>query len=201
MKLKIFISIVLTFVFSELLFSQQLNPGDGVRIILYNISDKISGDYYIQKDGTVQLPFLGVLPATGIDYETLESEITQKYDSLYKNPELTVQPLFKINILGEVKTPGFYYVTDVEKLSGIIALAGGATADANMDDIYIVRGSQEIKLDADKIMKEESTVTDIGLRSGDRIYVPRSWWVDARNIGVIASGLAVLIALITLIKK
>lgn len=183
------------------LMAQELQPGDGVRITLYNVSDKISGDYYIQKDGTIQLPYLGVIGATGVDYKILESEITQKYDSLYRNPELTVQPLFKISVMGEVNNPGTYYVTDVEKLSGILALAGGATADANLDNIYIVRGNQEIKLDAERIMKQGNTVTDIGVKSGDRIYVPRSWWADARNYGIILSGLALLITIYTVIKK
>lgn len=202
MKLKILVLLELFFLCcSSLSIAQQLNPGDGVRITLFNITDKISGDYYIQQDGNLQLPYLGLVQATNIDYETLESKIVQKYDSLYRNPELTVQPLYKINILGEVKSPGYYYVTDVEKLSGIIALAGGATGDANLDDIYIVRGDKEIQLDAANIIKKGNTVSDIGLQSGDRIYVPRSFWADARNYTIIISGLALLITIIAVFKK
>ena len=201
MKIYIFVGIIILFNFAPGLFAQELQPGDGVRITLYNVTDKISGDYYIQNDGTIQLPYLGLLNATDRNYNSLESEITQKYDSLYRNPELTVQPLFKVNIMGEVKTPGTYYVTDVEKLSGMLALAGGTTPDANLDDIYIVRGNQEIKLDVEKIMKQGSTVSDIGVKSGDRIYVPRSWWSNTRNYTIIISAIALVITIYTVIKK
>ncbi len=41
-------------------------------------------------------------------------------------------------------------MTDVEKLTGIFALAGGTTGDGNLDGIYIIRNDKEIELDAQK---------------------------------------------------
>ena len=117
---------------------------------------------------------------------------------MYRNPELSVQPLYKINILGEVRTPGNYYVTGVEKLTDLIALAGGETSDADMDDIYIIRENKEIKVDAEEIIERGDRLSDIGLRSGDRIYVPRKWWVGARNTGIIISAAALLVTVISL---
>ena len=68
--------------------AQYLNPGDGVRITFFNISDKISGDYYIQQDGNLQLPYLGLVPTENRSYKAIKDEIVTKYDSLYLNPEL-----------------------------------------------------------------------------------------------------------------
>lgn len=197
----IFIIVLTLLNLSASLRAQYLNPGDGVRITFFNISDKISGDYYIQQDGQIQLPYAGLIATEGKEYPAIKAEITEKFDSLYKDPELTVQPLFKINILGEVRTPGYYYVTDIEKLTGIFALAGGVTGDANLDNVYIIRGDKEIELDAQNLIQTGSTMGDIGLQSGDRIFVPKTWWANAGSITVILSVVSVLVTIAILILK
>ncbi len=184
--------------FPFILFAQQLNIGDGVRITFFNITDPISGDYFIQADGYVQLPYIGLIKAIQRDFEAVKQEIVAKYDSLYRNPELTVQPLFKISILGEVKSPGLYYVTGVEKLSDVIAMAGGETSDANLEKIYFTRGEKRININAQDILEKGRKLQEIGLQSGDRIYVPRKWWVGVRNASVIIS--AATIILVTIIS-
>jgi protein involved in polysaccharide export with SLBB domain len=196
---KVFLSF---FILSSInIFSQVLNPGDGVRVIFYNVPENISGDYHIQMDGRLQMPFIGLIDTKDRDFEIIQNEIKFKYDSLYRNPELTIQPLLRINILGEVRQPGFYYLTGVEKLSGLMALAGGETSDADVDDIYIIRNDQELELDSEELLAGGSTVGDIGLQSGDRIFVPRQWWVGARNAAVIVSGVAVLVTLVSLFVR
>lgn len=190
-KIEIF-TIFLIFA-TSLLQAQYLNPGDGVRISFFNISDKISGDYFIQQDRNIQLPYVGLISTENKLYVDIKADIISRYDSLYRNPELTVQPLFKINILGEVKEPGYYYITDVEKLTGIFALAGGITSDANLDDVYIIRGDKEINLDAQRLIESGSTMGDIGLKSGDRIFVPKTWWANAQSVTIILSIVSVLI--------
>ncbi len=179
--------------------AQRLNPGDGVRIIFLNISDPISGDYYVQQDGNIQLPFIGLVKTKGIDYVEIKTNIFLKYSELYKDPALTVQPLFRINILGEVRLPGYYFVTDIETLTGILALAGGVTGAASTGEICIIRNNEEIWLDTDELIERNKTATDIGLRSGDRIFIPRSFWADAGQYGIILSGVAVLTTLLVVI--
>jgi polysaccharide export outer membrane protein len=181
--------------------AQSLNPGDGVRLAFFNITDKISGDYFITQDRMLQLPFIGTLQTENITFESLKKEIISKYDSLYRQPEVTVRPLYRINVLGEVKTPGSYYATGVEKISDLLALAGGETSDADLGDMYIVRNDREIKIDAAKIIEEGENKNDISLTSGDRLYVPRKWWVGARNIAMIVSGAGILVTLVALFVR
>lgn len=181
--------------------AQEINPGDGVRIAFFNITDQISGDYFIQNNGNLMMPFIGVVNTENRSFDAIKKQIIAKYDSLYRQPELSVRPLYKINILGEVKTPGSYFVTGVEHLSDLIAMAGGETNDANLDDIYIERRGEQIKVDGSRIIEEGNQKGDINLISGDRVYVPRKWWVGARNIAIIVSGAAVLITLATIFIK
>lgn len=198
--MKIVVIAVMIFeIFVSDMFAQKLNPGDGVRITFLNITDQISGDYNIQQDGNIQLPFIGLIKTTNIDFKEFKKNISQKYSELYKDPELTIQPLLKINILGEVRTPGYYYVTDIENMTGILALAGGVTGSAASGEIYIIRDNEEILLDAYELMEANKTANDIGLQSGDRIFVPRSFWADAGQYSIILSGLAVLTTLLVVV--
>ena len=201
-NIRTFLVIVLLIMISATLTrAQYLSPGDGVRISFFNITDQISGDYYIQQDGKIQLPYVGLISTTQKPYPEIKGEITDKYDSLYKNPELTVQPLYKINILGEVRSPGYYYVTDVEKMTGIFALAGGVTGDADLDNVYIIRNDKEIELDAQRLIESGSTMGDIGLQSGDRIFVPKTWWANARSVTIILSVVSALVTIAVLFLR
>lgn len=198
---KLFIAFLFVCISFSSVLSQRLNPGDGVRITFLNIQDQITGDYYIQQDGNLQLPFIGLVRTTNIDYKDIKQTIFNKYTELYKDPALTIQPLIRINILGEVRTPGYYYVTDIEKMTGILALAGGVTGAAATDDIYIIRNNEEILLNASDIIAKGNTVADIGLQSGDRVFIPRSFWADAGQYGLILSGIAVIATLLSIILR
>jgi polysaccharide export outer membrane protein len=178
--------------------AQELNPGDGVRLIFLDVTDDISGDYYIQSDGKLQLPIIGILSTFGRKFPEIKSEIFSKYSKLYKNPELTILSLFRINILGEVNSPGFYYATEEQKLRDIFALADGVTGAADLDDVYIIRNNQEIELDVESIMLEGDTASDIGLRSGDQIYVTRSFWADPGRFTWIFSAIAAIVAVVAI---
>jgi protein involved in polysaccharide export with SLBB domain len=112
---------------------------------------------------------------------------------------LSVNALFRINILGAVAEPGFYYVSDYEKFTAILALAGGTTAAADLNDIKLIRNFEEIEIDVEDIIKEGSTVTDFGLQSGDQVFVPRNWWSDNSvwvTIALSATSLALTVYLI-----
>lgn len=196
-----FALLILFFGNSIHLYSQDLNPGDGVRIIFLDITDEISGDYYIQPDGMLQMPFIGIINTNNKDFFQIKTEIIEKYDSLYRNPDLTILSLFRINIHGEVASPGYYFVTEEETLTGILALAGGATSDATLDNIYIIRENREIELDMETIIEEGNTAEDLGLRSGDQIFVPRSFWADPARFTWIFSMIAVIITAIALFVK
>jgi len=159
-------------------YAQEINPGDGVRISFINSDDVITGDYYIQPNGLIAIPLIGVINANNKDFNEIKSIIESRYDSLYKNPHLSVNALFRINILGEVRAPGFYYVSDYEKFTAILSFAGGTLAAADLENIKLIRNYKSIDIDIEDIIREGSTATDLGLQSGDQVFVPRNWWVD-----------------------
>ncbi len=157
-------------------YAQEINPGDGVRISFLDIEELITGDYYIQPNGLLNLPLIGIFSTSNKDFKEIKSEITFRYDSLYKDPHLSVNALFRINILGAVAAPGFYYVSDYEKFTAILAFAGGTTRFADLESIKLIRKFEAIEVDVETIIQEGSTATDFGLQSGDQVFVPINWW-------------------------
>jgi polysaccharide biosynthesis/export protein len=198
MKCSLFLFLLIFTFFIPELSSQQLIAGDGVRLIFLDITDAISGDYYVQPDGKLQLPYVGILSTVNKEFPQLRDEIYSKYDSLYKKPELTILSLFKINILGEVFRPGFYYVTEDQRLASILALAGGVTGSADLGEIFIIRNEEEISLDVETIMQEGDTAIDFGLQSNDQIYIPRSFWADPGRFTWIFTAIATVVTVIAI---
>lgn len=189
--------LLISFKFSH---SEQFTLGDGVRVTLYNISDQVSGDYYVQTDGNIQLPFIGLINTVDKDFKSIQTEIVAKYETLYKNPEITVQPLYKIRILGEIQKPGIYYVTGVEKLSDVIALAGGGTEDANLNKIYFIQDDKKVNINAKEMLEKGKKISDIGLKSGDQVYVPRRW-LSLRKASVILTAVAVSATIVNIVIR
>ena len=188
MKLLLLFAILLSLTYLNL-YAQKINPGDGVRISYLDIEEVITGDYYIQPNGLLNLPLIGIINTTNKDFGVVKSIIESRYDSLYKNPYLSINALFRINILGEVAEPGFYYVSDYEKFTAILAFAGGPTSDADLGDIVLIRDYEAVEIDVETIIQEGSTATDFGLQSGDQVFVPRKWWID--NFGVVTTLLSI----------
>lgn len=198
MKNKFYLIFFQIILFTSIHFAQTLMPGDGIRILFYNISDPISGDYFVQKDESLMLPYLGKINISNRVFDSVKKEIVTKYTSLYRNPEISILPLLKVNILGEVRTPGFYFVTGIEKLSDLIAKAGGTTTDADLENIYITRDDQKIEIDGQKIIESGSKINDIGLKSGDGIYISRTWF-SGNTSTIIISTIAAITTIIAAI--
>ena len=73
-------------------YAQELNPGDGVRITFLDIKDDISGDYFIQSNGFIQLPFIGIVNTTNRDYKEIKDQIEGKVKFINDgNPALLSQ--------------------------------------------------------------------------------------------------------------
>ena len=197
----IFLTLVISLSMSLESQAQKLSAADGVRISFLDINDIITGDYFVQPNGLIQLPFIGIINTTDKDFKEIKSEIEFRYDSLYKDPQLTVQALFRINVLGEVNNPGFYLVSDLEKFTAILALAGGTTGNADLESVILIREDKEIQLDVKTIVAKGSSASEFGLRSGDQVFVPRTWWADSKGLTILISAASLVVVIISFILK
>ncbi|MCB0281458.1 MAG: SLBB domain-containing protein [Calditrichae bacterium] len=185
--------VLIVLVFAAKSNAEQLIPGDGVRLTFYNISQEITGDYFIDENGIIQFPYIGFINTKDKDYRVIKQQVEAKYDSLYRGVELIIAPLYRISVLGEVGNPGVYFTTGVEKVLDVIAMAGGETEDSDLNEVLINRNGEIIVFDAEESFENE--VNDFYLKSGDRVFVTRKWWVTGQNTTFLftAAGLIVTI--------
>ena len=98
--------------------SYVLGPGDGLQIEVIDIPE-LSGRYLIGPDGTLYLPRLRAVYASGLTIETLRSFLTQQYTAFVKRPRLYVRPVayrpIRVYVGGEVKRPGYYQLSGIRQ--------------------------------------------------------------------------------------
>ena len=120
--------------------SYVLGPGDGLQIEVIDIPE-LSGTYSIGPDGTLYLPRLRAVYASGLTIETLRSFLTQQYTAFVKRPRLYVRPVayrpIRVYVGGEVKRPGYYQLSGV---TGSFQQPGNVSnqgSKSNLDNLSI----------------------------------------------------------------
>lgn len=163
--------------------SLTLRPGDVVRVTIWREGD-LSGEFFVDEQGRLTLPLLGEIDVSGVPVRRLREMLTERYRAELRNPSIVITPLRRINVLGEVRRPGLYTLDPTVSLAEVIALAGGATEEGNLNRIRLIRGGQVIR---DRVSAAES-VEGVALRSGDQVIVDRRSWFE-RNATFVASML------------
>jgi polysaccharide export outer membrane protein len=130
----------------------------------------------VSPEGRIIYPLLGTIQAAGLTTGKLEKTITDLLSKDYMvNPQVSifVKEYAKISILGEVKKPGSYQMTENLTLTQAVAIAGGFTPTAKTNSIKIIRAMGDKKdtivIDIDRIINKE--VQDIEIKGNDTIMV------------------------------
>ena len=146
-----------------------LNPGDQVRIAVWR-NPEFSGDFIIAPNGTISHPLYREIQVIGVPLNTVEERLRAFLTKYIASPQFVIQPLMKIIVGGEVRSPNVYSVPPETTIAQAIALAGGPTDRGNLRKLRVIREGQEILID---LTIAESDVARLQIRSGDQILMPR----------------------------
>ncbi len=127
-----------------------LEPGNRVGITVFGETN-LSGDFFVDPSGTLALPLVGSVAASGITTDELSVRIRDLLvrQGYLRNPQVSVEirsfrPFY---VLGEVRQPGeFEYNTGMTVL-GAIARAGGYDYRAIEGDVVLVRTENDTQID------------------------------------------------------
>ena len=158
----------------------KIGPMDVLEISVFKVPD-LSKSVQVSDRGTVNLPLLGQLAASGKTAQEFEQELTTKLGAKYlKNPQVTVYVKDhlsqKVTIEGAVKTPGVYPINGRLSLLQLVANAGSVLNDTYSNSIVVFRmvdgnrTSATFDIDAIKSGKSE----DPKLQNGDVVVVDTS---------------------------
>jgi polysaccharide export outer membrane protein len=111
---------------------------------LFNIPNSGTGEengYVVDIDGNIELPLVGTIRAAGLTRKQLSSFLTGKLSTFVKDPSVLVKfASFKVEVLGEVRTPGTKeFKSDRVTIIDAISAAGDLTEEAKRKDILIIR--------------------------------------------------------------
>lgn len=183
--------------FEAALIRTRLSTGDyrvGDQVTLtVEGEDSLSDTFAVATGRVLVLPMIGEIPLEGVLRSELEAHLTEHIGRFVRDPVVRAQSLMRMSIIGEVSSPGFYVVSSEVPLTDLLMQAGGPTEAANITDIRVERGEEEIwggePLQA--AITEGRTLDQLNLRAGDRIVVPdQGWdWGTARNVILTISGL------------
>jgi len=173
-----------------------LLPGDAVRILIWREPD-LSGEFVIDEKGVVTFPMLGKRDVTSIPMGDLRDKLIAEYSTQLKNPSITITPLRRVYVLGEVTKPGLYSVDPTITLAGALALAGGATPNGSLDHLRILRDGQLIR----KNVSANTSLSTVNVRSGDQVFVERRSWFDRNSTFAASAVLSAVTLAITLLAR
>jgi polysaccharide export outer membrane protein len=144
-----------------------LNPGDEIRIVVWR-KPEFSGDFPIAANGTITHPLYREVQVTGVPLSVVEDRLRTFLTRYETTPQFVIQPLVRIIVGGEVRTPNIYSVPPETTIAQAIALAGGANDRAELRQVSVIRDKQAIKFD---VSRPESDAGVLQIRSGDQILV------------------------------
>ncbi len=119
------------------------NINDTVEVTVHGFED-FSGTYAVDRTGKIYFSHIGEVQVAGKSITELQVTLRQRYgDCCLRKPSVSIikeaHTLGKIVVDGAVDKPGAFEITKVIKLSEAVALAGGATFEADRKTVILAR--------------------------------------------------------------
>lgn len=172
----------------------ELNPGDQIRIVVWR-KPEMSGDFVVGANGTIIHPLYREVSVTGVPLSTVEDRLRTFLTKYETAPQFVIQPLVRIVVGGEVRSPNIFSVPPETTIAQAVALAGGPTDRGKLNDVRIIRDGQQIRAD---LSSPNSDVASLRIRSGDQILVNRRSASAREIIGPVTSSIAAAAAIISI---
>jgi polysaccharide export outer membrane protein len=149
--------------------SVVLRPGDLVKVVVWRNAE-MSGDFVVGINGALRHPLYQEVPVAGVPLQTVEARLKEYLSKYSDDPQLIVEPLFRVTVAGEVRTPNMLSVPRGTTISQAVALAGGPTAEGRLNKVRVLRGGRRYDVD---LTDPKSTWAGAPIRSGDEIIIAR----------------------------
>jgi polysaccharide export outer membrane protein len=192
-----------------------LGSGDQIAVTVFGY-EEFEGSRVVLPDGTISVPLVGAVQASGITVEGLAQDLTNRLRPYLVDPvvdvSLTVLRPIVVNVAGEVHRPGpvqLSSLTDVRTrvdtdsritssstaptLSTAITSVGGVRRTANIREIVLQRtlvGNETATIEVNlwEALLSASAPSDPILRDGDTIFVPEMTAADIAEQRLVASS-------------
>ncbi len=123
--------------------------------------------------------------------------IGKKAGSIFYSPSVKGKVLIPVHFWGQIKNTGLHFIPLDTNLINGISLAGGPSADAVFDDVYVTtsRDGERKKLSFDISEGGNIDIENFKLQPGDTIFIPKDNFYRDRSyytslVGVVLTVLS-----------
>jgi protein involved in polysaccharide export with SLBB domain len=146
----------------------QLRPGDRLRITVLSDDKNLSGEFEVAPDSTLRHPLYNQVKVAGVPVSMLKEQITSFLRRYQKDPQLDVEPFYKVSVGGEVRTPNVYLLAPQTTIAEAVVRAGGQTSEGNPDFVTVTRDGRRLSF---KLSETSALQPAPTIQSGDQISV------------------------------
>jgi polysaccharide export outer membrane protein len=158
--------------------AETIEPRDTILVSVKN-QPTLSGEFLVGEHGNYSQPTLGTISVAGRTTDEVATDIVKRLAGIVVSPEVTVSitklASIRVNVVGEVKTPGSYELMRGRGLIPALAAAGWLTEFADRDKIFVIRSeagtSQRVRFRARELTAAEPHATGFRLKDGDVVVV------------------------------
>ena len=169
-------------------------PGDQIKVSVWREAE-LSGDLFVQNDGTAIFPALGRIRVGGLTADSLNALLINRFRDRIVNTPVDVMLVRPLPVFGSVRAPGVYPVDPTATAIQVIARAGGTVGAEGLPRVQLLR-FDGTRLD----LSVEQSLGAFNLRSGDAIFVQdQSWWIrNQRQINTAAAVSTIVASVISI---
>jgi polysaccharide export outer membrane protein len=161
------------------LASYRLQPGDLITVSVWKETD-LTTEVLVRPDGGFSFPLAGEVDAIGKTVDEVRSLLADRLKRFIPNPVVTVAIKTiggnRIFVVGKVMHAGDFAFSSPLDVMQAIAVAGGTTPYAAINDIVILRrqnGQQQaLHFHYSDVARGRELAQNIQLQSGDTVVVP-----------------------------
>lgn len=159
-----------------------LGPGDEVIIDMWGDSE-LNVRYTITPDGHITVSGLGRIQLSGLSVKQAESKIRREFSDIYSdlisaypNTFLAISVgnvrTIRVNVMGEVVTPGTYTMSSFASAFHALYVSGGPNKIGSIRNIRIFRAGENVAtVDLYDYLMSGDNTGDITLQDGDVVLV------------------------------
>jgi len=169
-------------------------PGDQIRIAVWR-EPELTGEVFVQNDGTALFPALGRLHVAGLTADSLNALLLGLFRTRIVGTPVDATLIRPLPVFGAVRSPGVYPVDPTATAIQVIARAGGTIGAEGVPRVQLLR-YDGTRLD----LSVEQSLGRFNIRNGDAIFVQdQSWWIrNQRQVTTIAAVSTIIASVVSI---
>jgi protein involved in polysaccharide export with SLBB domain len=178
----------------------DFRPGDRLYVSVEEYPE-MTDTFAIGADQQVAIPEVGEVQLRGVLRSEAQQTIESAIARIIREPKVRARAFVRVLIDGAVGSPGYYLLDSDMPVSDLLRQAGGQDPEARLDALRVERAGDQIvsSVQIQQALRTGATVDHLGLRDGDRVFVPGSrsgWLTTARDVVYVVPAVVGLIALL-----